>query len=134
MLLFKKKYFSYLYIFFLALVFFFSEFSTNIAYGKNFIVSGIKTKENYDLNFDKSKVIDKGFDKAFTTLIYKTVEKKDRFKFENTSLKKIKSHNRQQKIFGKLEIVRKFTFIFKNSKTYGCIQIVSFLVNYYYFL
>jgi len=91
MLLIKKKIYFNLYIFFLILVSIISEFSTNIAHGKNFIVSDIKIEENYDLNFDKYKVIDKGFDKAFTTLIYKTVEKKDRFKFENTSLKKIKS-------------------------------------------
>ena len=42
------------------------------------------------------------------------------------SVKKIKDHKRKPKIFGKLEILREFTFIFKNSKTFGCIQIVSF--------
>ena len=69
MLLFKKKNYSYLYIFFLILVFFFNEFSTNLALGKNYNVSNIKVEEVYDINFDKSKVVDKAFDKAFKILL-----------------------------------------------------------------
>ena len=65
MLLFKKKYFSYLYSFFLVLVFFFNEFSTNKALSKNFNITEIKINEEYDLNFEKSKVIDRAFEKAF---------------------------------------------------------------------
>tara|TARA_B100001250_G_C19717310_1_gene752110 strand:- start:128 stop:1204 length:1077 start_codon:yes stop_codon:yes gene_type:complete len=91
MLLFKKKIYFNLYIFFLILFSIINEFSTNIAYAKNFIISDIEIEESYDLNFNKSEVIDKGFDKAFKILIYKTIETKDRFKFENISLKKIKS-------------------------------------------
>ena len=91
MLLFKKKLYFYLYIFFLIFVLIINEFSTNKAYSKNFIISDIEVEEKYDLNFNKSKVIDKGFIQAFKTLIYKMVEKKDRFKFENISLKEIKS-------------------------------------------
>ena len=91
MLLFKKKLYFYLYIFFLIFVFIINEFSTNKAYSKNFIISGIEVEEKYDLNFNKSKVIDKGFIQAFNILIYKMVEIKDRSKFENISLKQIKS-------------------------------------------
>ena len=91
MLLFKKKLYFYLYIFFLIFVLIINEFSTNKAFSKNFIISGIEVEEKYDLNFNKSKVIDKGFIQAFKTLIYKMVEKKDRSKFENISLKEIKS-------------------------------------------
>ena len=91
MLLFKKKLYFYLYIFFLIFVLIINEFSTNKAYSKNFIISGIEVEEKYDLNFNKSKVIDKGFIQAFKILIYKMVEKKDRSKFENISLKQIKS-------------------------------------------
>ena len=61
MFLFKKKIYSYLYILFLILVFNFSEFSTNKALSKNFIISEVKVEEKYNLNFDKLKVIDKGF-------------------------------------------------------------------------
>jgi len=91
MLIFKKKIYFYLYIFFLILVSIINEFSTNKAYSKNFIISDIEIEESYDLNFNKFKVIDKGFKKVFKILIYKTVETKDRSKFENISLKKIKS-------------------------------------------
>ena len=65
MFLFKKKIYSYLYILFLILVFNFSEFSTNNALSKNFIISEVKVEEKYDLNFDKSKIMDKAFKKAF---------------------------------------------------------------------
>ena len=65
MLLFKKKLYFYLYIFFLIFVVIINEFSTNKAYSKNFIISNIEVEEKYDLNFNKSKVIDKGFIQAF---------------------------------------------------------------------
>ena len=63
MLLFKKNYFYHLYIFFLVLVLFFSEFSTNIVSSKNYNILDIKVEEKYDINFDKSKVINKAFEK-----------------------------------------------------------------------
>ena len=44
MLLFKKNYFYHLYIFFLALVLFFSEFSTNIVSSKNYNILDIKVE------------------------------------------------------------------------------------------
>ena len=86
MLLFKKKYFYHLYIFFLALVLFFSEFSTNIVSSKNYNIFDIKVEEKYDINFDKSKVINKAFEEAFEVLIYKLIESKDRSKISNISL------------------------------------------------
>ena len=91
MFLFKKKIYLYLYIFFLIIVFIFNEFSTNLAFSKNFIISEVEIEENYDLNFDKSKVIDKGFIKAFNILVYKIIEKKDRFQLKHIPLKQIKS-------------------------------------------
>ncbi len=87
MLLFKKKYFHYLYIFFLLLFLFFNEFSTNNALSRNYNILDIKVKENYDINFDKSKVIDKAFSEAFETLIFKLIESEDRSKIRNISLK-----------------------------------------------
>ena len=91
MLLFKKKNYSYLYIFFLVLVFFFNEFSTNLALSKNYNVSNIKVEEVYDINFDKSKVVDKAFDQAFKILFYRLVENKDKSKINIISLKDKKS-------------------------------------------
>jgi len=87
MLLFKKKYFNYLYIFFLILVLFFNEFSTNNVLSRNYNILDIKVEENYDINFDKSKVINKAFEDAFKILIFKLTETKDRPKTKNISLK-----------------------------------------------
>ncbi len=91
MLLIKKNYFSYLYIFFLILVIFFSEFSTNRAISKNYIVSDIRVEKVYDLNFKKSDVIDEAFNQAFRILTYKLIENKDKSKIENISLEDKKS-------------------------------------------
>ncbi len=86
MLLFKKNYLYHLYIFFLVLIYFFSEFSTNIASSKNYNILDIKVEENYDINFDKSQVINKAFEDAFKVLIYKLIESKDRLKISNIPL------------------------------------------------
>ena len=51
----KKKLQFYLYIFFLIIVVFFSKFSTNNVFSKNYVVSSIQIKEVYDLNFEKKK-------------------------------------------------------------------------------
>tara|TARA_B100000965_G_scaffold334810_1_gene300424 strand:+ start:801 stop:1823 length:1023 start_codon:yes stop_codon:yes gene_type:complete len=66
---------------------FFNEFSTNNALSRNYNILDIKVKENYDINFDKSKVIDKAFSEAFETLIFKLIESEDRSKIRNISLK-----------------------------------------------
>ena len=87
MLLFKKKNYPYLYIFFLIFVFFFIEFSTNYALSKNYDVLNVKVEEVYDINFEKSKVVDKAFEKAFKILFYKLIENKDKLKINNISLK-----------------------------------------------
>ena len=91
MFVFKKKNYSYLYIFFLILVFFFNEFSTNNVFSKNYNVSDIKVEEVYDINFDKSKVVDKAFIEAFKILFYRLIENKDKSKINIISLKDKKS-------------------------------------------
>ena len=75
----------------MVLVLIFNEFSTNEALSKNFNITQIKINEYYDLNFDKSKVIDKAFLKAFNVLTYKIFEKKDRYKLNKITLEEIKS-------------------------------------------
>ena len=87
----KKKLQFYLYIFFLIIVVFFSKFSTNYVFSKNYVVSSIQIKEVYDLNFEKKKVIDKAFKKAFKKLIFKLVQKKDRIIFKTIKIDKIKT-------------------------------------------
>ena len=87
---FKKKIYLYLYIFFISLVLNFSEFSTKQALSKNFVIPEVKIEEKYNLNFDKQKVIDKGFLKAFNILIFKILEQKDQLKIRNTSIEDIK--------------------------------------------
>jgi len=89
--MFKKKNLSYLYIFFLVIVFFFSEFSTNNALSKNYNISKVEVVEIYDLKFQKSNVIDRAFKKAFEILIYKITENSDRSIIKNISLNEIKS-------------------------------------------
>ena len=51
----------------------------------------VKVEEVYDINFDKSKVVDKAFNKAFKILFFKLVESKDKSKINVISLKDKKS-------------------------------------------
>ena len=91
MSLIKKKINSSLYFFFLLLILFFIEFSTIKVFGDNYTVKNINIKEQYDVNFNKDQVINKGFEEAFKTLIYKIVENKDKKLFNNIPKKKISS-------------------------------------------
>ncbi len=86
----KKKLFVYLYIFFAILAFNFTEFSTNIATAKTFVVSKIEVEEKYNLNFNKLKIIDRGFKKAFEDLSQMILERKDHKKINDTSIEDIK--------------------------------------------
>ena len=66
---FIKKHSKNLYIFFLflSLVLFF--FSTDKVYAKSFNIKNIEVSKPFEINFDKNKVIDEGFIKAFSELI-----------------------------------------------------------------
>jgi len=127
MLVFKKKIYSYLYIFFLVLVFFFNEFSTNKALSKNYNISNIEVEEVYDISFDKSKVADKAFNKAFKILFYKLVENKDKSKINLISLKDKKSlienFSINDEIFVDNKYIAKFDVQFNKRK------ILSYLNN-----
>ena len=65
MFFFKNNTITHLYIFFVFLTVNFIEFSTNKVFAKTFVVSKIEVVENYNLSFNKIKVIDRGFAKAF---------------------------------------------------------------------
>ena len=91
MSLIKNKINIYLYFFFLLFILVFIKFSTTIVVADNYIVKNIKIKEQYDINFNKEDVINRGFKKGFKTLIFKIVENKDKNLFKDISNKKIRS-------------------------------------------
>ncbi len=80
-----------LYIFFstLALIIFF--FSTDVAKAKSFEINDIEIDQPFEINFDKNKVIDLGFKKAFLELIYSLIKSSDFKKIDNIKLNEIKS-------------------------------------------
>ena len=90
MFFFKKKILTYLYIFFIVINFNFIEFSTNKAIAKTFVITKIEIEEKYNLNFNKLKVIDRGFEVAFKDLTQMILEEKDLIKVANTSIEDIK--------------------------------------------
>ena len=90
MFIIKKKIPVYLYIFFISLTFNFIEFSTNSAYSKTFFVSKIEVEEEYNLNFNKIKVVDRGFKIAFQAISQMILERKDLNKIIDTSTEDIK--------------------------------------------
>ena len=69
----------------------FIKFSTINVFADNYVVKNINIKEQYDVNFNKGEVINKGFEKAFKTLIYRIVENKDKNLFNEISKNKISS-------------------------------------------
>ena len=87
----SKKIYNYLYIFFLVLIIIFSEFSTNFAKAKNFVINDIEIQEEYDLNFDKIKVVDRAFKKAFEILISKILQSENKSILRSINLNQIKS-------------------------------------------
>ncbi len=80
-----------LYIFFstLALIIFF--FSTEAVKAKSFEINDIEIAQPFEINFDKNKVIDLGFKKAFFELVYSLIKSSDFKKIDNIGLNEIKS-------------------------------------------
>jgi len=87
----SKKIYNYLYIFFLVLIIVFSEFSTKYAKAKNFVINDIEIQEEYDLNFDKIKVVDRAFKRAFEILISKILQSENKSILRSINLNQIKS-------------------------------------------
>ena len=90
MYFFKKNISNCLYIFFIFLTFNFIEFSTKKVLAKTFVVSKIEIEEKYNLNFNKLKVIDRGFKKAFQDISQMILERKDLDKIRNIPINDIK--------------------------------------------
>ncbi len=84
-------YIKRLYIFFstIALIIFF--FSTEVVKAKSFEINDIEISQPFEINFDKNKVIDLGFKKAFFQLVYSLIKSPDFKKIDNIRLNEIKS-------------------------------------------
>ncbi len=90
MYFFKKNILTCLYIFFIFLTFNFIEFSTKEVLAKTFVVSKIEVEEKYNINFNKLKVMDRGFKKAFQDISQMILERKDLDKIRNMPINDIK--------------------------------------------
>ena len=84
---FLSRLYSFFYI--LSLIIFF--FSTTEVRAKSFEINNIEISKPFKSNFDKNKVIDSGFEKAFLQLIYKLTKSADYKNFGSTRLNEIKS-------------------------------------------
>jgi len=80
-----------LYIFFLFLAVLNIFFSTGTSYAKTFSINDIELSTPFKVNFNKNKIIDEGFIKAFNQLILSTVQSKDQKKLKEIPLSQIKS-------------------------------------------
>ena len=80
---------KHLYIFFLILALSLSFFSTSKA--KEFFIDQIKIQEKLENDFNKEKLINKGFIKAFEELMIKLLQSKNLIKTQNIKLNEIKS-------------------------------------------
>ena len=79
----------YIFFVFLSLTLFF--FSTDKAEARAFSINNIEISKPFEMNFDKNKVIDEGFTKAFFELISLITISSDREKIKNIKLNQIKS-------------------------------------------
>jgi len=79
-----------LYIIFFSTLLFINIFFVNNLNANSFKITALEISEPFDLNFNKQKVIDKGFREAFLELISKIATTGDKRKIEKTPLKTIK--------------------------------------------
>jgi hypothetical protein len=79
-----------LYIIFFSTLLFINILFTNNLNANSFKISALEISEPFELNFNKQKVIDKGFKEAFLELISKITTTGDKRKIEKTPLKTIK--------------------------------------------
>jgi len=79
-----------LYIIFFSIVLFINIFIPTHSHANLFEITDIEITEPFELNFNKEKVIDKGFRKAFIKLMSVITISDDKKKIKNTSLSTIK--------------------------------------------
>ncbi len=86
-----KNYKNILYIFFIILLQFLVQFSTVYANTKNYTVKDIEIIQPYDLDFNKLKVYDLAFKKAFNHLMSQITMSNQGIEIKSTEIEKIKS-------------------------------------------
>ena len=79
-----------LYIFFLFLSLNIFFFSTVKCSAKAFDIDNVNISEPFEINFDKNKVIDEGFKKAYQNLIKKILNSTDQKRIKQIKLNEIK--------------------------------------------
>ena len=79
------------YIFFISFVVFIIIFSTTYLNANTFTVSEIEISSPFELDFNKSSVIDEGFQTSFSNLLSMITTTGDKNKIKNISIKEIKS-------------------------------------------
>ncbi len=86
------KFYSYkkLYMLFCILAFSNIFFSTENVFAKTFTINDIEISTPFEINFDKNKIIDNGFEQAFDQLIISIVQTKNQEKLKKIPLKLIK--------------------------------------------
>ena len=84
-------YFKSLYIFFIVIALNIFFFSTSNIKAKAFLVDEVEISEQLENDFNKDKLINKGFKKAFSKLMVSLIKSTDLKKTNNTSLNEIKS-------------------------------------------
>ena len=88
----NKKQNRYLfYIFFLSFLIFFIKFSTGKVFAKIYKITELEITEPYDLNFNKDKIIDIAFKRAFEELILTLTTSEYSYLSKNKNLKVIKT-------------------------------------------
>ncbi len=80
-----------LYNFFLFLALLNIFFSTENSVAKTFSILEIEISSPFNASFDKNKIINQGFVKAYEELILKIAQSKDQKKLQNSSIKEVKS-------------------------------------------
>ncbi len=86
----KLKNLSNLYIFFFSYLLFINIIVIETSSANNFKVEDLKISQSFELDFNKSKVIDRGFKEAFLELLSMITTSKDKEKIKKTQLSKIK--------------------------------------------
>ena len=90
---FKKKLsnLNKLYIFFFSFVLFINIISISTSSASSFKIKDLEISEPFDANFNKEKVINKGFKEAFIELISMTTTSSDQEKIKKTSINAVKN-------------------------------------------
>ena len=82
---------SNIYLIILILASFKIFFSTTFLYAETFDIKNIEISKKFDINFQKSDVLDEGFKIAFQNLILNIANSNDQNKLKNLSLSNIKT-------------------------------------------